>query len=723
MMHDALGNHISAVFKEYRPDSTEDQAKEFLANKELRKSVIAGWRQVSIHRTLSEKHLFWELFRIRSLNFHTLTQDIQAIEQLFESVDSGNPGSIGVREYVIVKDGDTILEFANGASEMHPILRFRVSSHFLAASSSLFAHIFSPQQGADAELDMVDDLPPPPTKHTCEDKTEVKVYRMPQFEANDNEALTILLDAAHMHKHAVPKDIDFPTFISIAEVCLRYRCLPVQIEFQVEYLWLRQWLEMAADGSPGRDGLLLITYVFGERELFKRLTKSVILNAVDDAEIQSKTLWPQLIRDKMKAIRSAKMEQISACGTNAISEYFRPPQDNTNRSAGVGSLAITTVPRCPRGSHLCDATNLGWLMLVYNEMRILPSIMNRTSFTDLPESPPRSLKEQLDCLRLMPSAPDVHSGVCDYAPAFRSAINDIYNSILGLDLDEIGSVLLPQKSAEAPKDSVSDSLKEPFELAPTAPTTPRPVVKTPISSYEHICLRILTHLDNIDDLNSAALIDKGFHHVYKRNEATLLRNAMRGERRRMSTISPRPIHEHIQSYGTLREKPLVEEVGEPKSLVIDTLLARRQNEVPPKEKQWGAEQHDVENRSDAHQNEQHNQDKRHEEQQDEELEGEELQDDDYDDMYGASPVRSPGTPDEPLMSHEDAMRFLYPDVPTSSSSRRGLHQNGVDDPNEKYLLGDVSHIEDKARMGEGYKHLRDEKDKTLGLGAYKSKPS
>ena len=663
-MHDVLRNHILAVFKEYRPTSTESQAKEFLANKELRKSVIARWRQISIHKTLSEKFLFWELFRIRSLNFHTLTQDILAIEQLFDVVDPVISESIGIREYVISKDGDAILEFANGASEVHPVLRFRVSSHFLAASSPLFSRIFLPQQETDAaELDMVDDLPPPPTKHTCEDKMEVKVYRMPQFEANDREALTILLDAAHNHKHQVPKEIDFPTFVSIAEVCLRYRCLPVQIEFQVEYLWLPQWIQMAGDESSGRDGLLLITYVFGARGLFTRLTKSVILNAMDDAEIESKTLWPQPIRDKIKAIRAAKMAQISACCTSAISEYFRPPQKSADESRSVGLLALTTVPRCPRRSHLCDATNLGWLMLVYNEMRVLPAIMSNTGFNDLPESPRRSLKEQLDCLRLMPSAPEVHSGVCDYAPAFRSAINDIYNSISGLILEEVGSVLLPQKPADSKEDLGSDQ---------SPPPTPPPET---LSSHESICLRILSHLDDIDDLNSAALIDRGFYAVYKKNEVSLLKNVMRGERKHPSTTKPLSVRGHLRKYDKLREKPGPQDLAESKSLATDNIRTTQNNEV-------------------------------------------------YHELYDTSPVLTPTTPDGIPMSHEAAIGYLYAGSNLASNmDRRGPRRKGADDPNEKYLLGEVSRIQDKTRMGEGDKQLREEKDKALGLGAYNPKPS
>jgi hypothetical protein len=38
--------------------------------------------------------------------------------------------------------------------------------------------------------------------------------------------------------------------------------------------------------------------------------------------------------------------------------------------------------------------------------------------------------------------------------------------------------------------------------------------------------------------------------------------------------------------------------------------------------------------------------------------------------------------------------------------------------NEKYLLVDVAHIEDKTRLGEYHKQLRDEKDRAFGIGEH-----
>jgi hypothetical protein len=497
---------------------------------------------------------------------------------------------------------------------------------------------------------------------------EVKVYRMPQIELNNHDSLTILLHAAHMHNQKVPREIAFPVFVSIAEVCLRYRCTS-PLELQVEYQWLPQWMHMAGDDqSP--DGLLLISYAFGLRGIFTRMSKTAILNAVDENQIQSKELWPQTVRDKINAIRSAKLAQIHECCTNAIEEYFKPPQEDTERKASVGSLILTTVPRCPRGSHLCDATNLGWLMLVYNELRVLPGIMKNVGFHDLPKSPRRSIKELVDCLRLMPSAPQVHSGVCDYAPAFRSAINDIYNSIQGLTLKDVSGKSGWALSKHAEEDHVSLEVHE----LPVPDQDEDQNATSTMSSHEAICLRILSHLDDEDDLAAAAMIDKGFYSAYKRNEAALLRNVMKAVRRRtMSMVTPE------------------------NAFARDAL---RRDIAPPSSWNVGSCQNGEASKY---------------------LRSDNITSTPPSDLYDVSPSYSPISENEPPMSAEEAHKILWPDSvlppPTKPDSR------SADLPverNEKYLMGDVAHIEDKARIQEDTKHLRDEKDAALGLGIYKT---
>ncbi|KAE8454417.1 hypothetical protein EG329_000039 [Mollisiaceae sp. DMI_Dod_QoI] len=672
---------LVATYKVYEPEATERQIDAFLNDKLLRKTLIVKWRDESIHRMKSEKLHFWEQYKIRSLNFDRLRLDLKAIEQLFSEAQEGEAPNMSIKEYVIEKTGDTILEFANAASQVHPILRFRVSSHLLAAASPLFSQFLSPQKPENPPLDMMSQLPPAPSRHTCKDGMEVKVYRMPQIELNKHDSLAILLHAAHMHIPKVPRQVDFPVFVSIAEVCLRYHCTS-PLELQVEYQWLPQWIHLIGDDNI--DGFLIISYAFGLRRIFTRMSKSAILNAVDEEEIRNKEHWPQAVREKIIATRAAKLAQVQECCTKAMGEYFRLPASTADRSSSVGSLQLTSLPRCPRNSHLCDATNLGWVMLVYNELQILPMIMKDVGFLHLPAAPKRSLKELVDCLRLMPSAPSVHSGVCDYAAAFRSDINDIYNSVQGLTLRDItgrnGWAL--SKHAGPTEGKTSDLARDLVELE--APLEyAKETKRSEALSNEDINLRILSHLDNMDDLNSAAMVDKTFYQAYKRNEASLLKNIMKAQRRKtMSQLcaDPPAIHQSSNGGDVWPSRPSVSiptSGAEHKSLATDkTKLSL----LTPSTR------------------------------------------DTLNDLYDTSPPFSPVTPavaDEVPMSEEEARKILWPDDEPIFSAKAPEVNGESLEPNEKFLLGDVSHIEDKARLFEDDKHLRDEKDQALGLGIHK----
>lgn len=707
MLND-IRSSLVATYKTYEPDASEQSVKMFLSDKIIRRHMTTKWRDISLHAMKSEKLLFWEQYKIRLKNFDRLQLDLQVVEKLLGVTEPDETDETMVQEIVIAKTGDTILEFATKVSEVQPMLRFRVSSHLLAESSRLFAQMLSPREGGiEPPNNMIGHLPKmPPSKYKCKDGTEVKLYRMPQIEPNKHNALTILLHAAHIHHSKVPREIELPVFVSIAEVCLKYQCTS-PLELQVEYRWLPQWIHMIADPNP--DGLLLISYTFGTRKIFTRMTKTAIMNATSDAEIQSKEIWPQVVRDRIKAIRAAKFAQIYQCCTNAIEEYFRPPSDTMSRKTSVGSLRLSTTPRCPKGDHACDAANLGWLMLVFNELRVLPSIMKSAGLHNLPSPPDRSLKELLDCFRLVPSAPtsQVHSGVCDYAPAFRNAIEDIYNSMSGLNFRDVtgrnGWAL--SKDAGSSDESDNDEDTSTFELeAPSQP--PRSLNGFGSASSEAVSLRILSHIDNIDDLSAAAMINHTFYDAYKRNEAFLLRHVMKADRRRtMSCGGPElaGLHSEIRRDVTERSRLHIPSSPSRERRQDDSLegqdFSPRTLNVP----QFGF------SASRDHQ---------------------------YDVSPLVSPLGTRSTVVTPPMSAEEAESILWgaasPSTESTAFESRRSSQvpptPGVTDRNEKFLglsgyhkstqrsskdLRCDSYVEDKARFPEDGKHMREEKDRIL----------
>lgn len=588
---------------------------------------------------------------------------------LLQGLDSGITPNRVVNEVTIALRGDTVLEFANAAMDWKPVLRFRVSSHMLAETSPIFAAMFSsrhagagrepPQDSSSSSSPEPgqDVLPPPPTPFVCSDGARALLYRMPQLELDRESSLTILLHAAHMHNDRVPRDVSFEQFVALAQASLRYRCTS-PLELFVEHRWLPQWVHKATDAMP--DGLVVVSYGFGLRRLFTRVTKTAILNLVDEAELEGKD-WPRGIKERIWAVRCAKMAQVYGTCARAVEEYLRPPRhaeateclvsdamegvtagsqsptpvgspprpvsgyaastpsifphgtsSMATTSSAVASLNNTlssprlfsTTPRCPKGSHWCDATNLGWLMLVYNELQILSTFLDPHTLSlgqhNTHPPPRRSLAQIVEALRGMngpPPHPDhLHRsfssggvGVCDPAPAFRAAINDVYNSVSGLTLFEIdgsrhgwalsrhhahepqvvlrvggvadnpavrreeqqpggavdeelaramGGLDLAEEEGEVTV-AIGREMSEAGEEEEEEERGPTPVGGGPAEEAlrdEGICLRILAGVDAFPDLHSAAVINRTVYAVYKQNELELMRNVVRADRRRTASL-------------------------------------------------------------------------------------------------------------------------------------------------------------------------------------------
>jgi hypothetical protein len=501
-------------------------------------------------------------YEIRFRNYERVKQELCDITDLLQTGESGiSPGRV-VQEIVISPRGDAILEFANIDAESEPVLRFHVSSFMLAETSPIFAGMFARHSGAMEAYDddITTQLPLPPTRYICKDGSEANLYRMPQLEHNRERSLEILLHAAHLHNDKVPREVSFEQFVAIAEVCLRYKCTS-PLELYVEHRWLPAWMHKATDDMP--DGLLVISYAFGLRQLFTRMSKTTILNIEDERELQEKP-WAQSIKDKIWAVRCAKMAQVQACCINAVQDYLRPPSQtavggsepiptpastmsldlrrNTSPSSVAPSLPIpsspvilTSSPRCPKGSHWCDATNLGWLMLVFGELQLLPTIMKPTVLSHLSyaqQPPRRSLAQVVDVLRTVASPPHpVHrGGVCDPAPAFRAAINDIYNSVSGLTLYDVSGRshgwALSRHRAGEPQAVLLRGLRR------MAASERGKISDLP----ESIRLRILCQVESAGDLLGAAMINSGFYDTFKKNELMLMRGIVCAGRRQTLMI-------------------------------------------------------------------------------------------------------------------------------------------------------------------------------------------
>lgn len=508
------------TYRQWEPESSPAMVEQLFRDKKFRSNAIQRMRNASISKTVSANLDFFPKYDIRFRDYDKLVADISDVRSLLQAGESGISPDRTIEEIIISQRGDAVLEFANKDSEANPVFRFRVSSHMLAETSPIFALMFNhavPREVVDVEA--ASNLPPTPSRYICKDGSEVVLFRMPQTELNVEKSFEILLHAAHMHNDVVPRDIAFDQFIAIAEACMRYQCTS-PLELSVEYRWLPQWVHKATEDMP--DGLLLISYAFGLRRLFTRMSKTAILNIADEKDLQSKS-WPQKIKDKVWAVRTAKIDQVYACCNNALQEYLRcpiattAPAPDTSNVLNTPGLAPTSSPRCPKGSHFCDAASLGWLMMLFNELHILPHIMRPATPSHHAPGPKRSLNQILDSLRFMASPPQAHRGVCDFAPAFRTAMNDIYNSVSGLTLFEISG-----KHGWALSKHKSVLPQAVFKIG-----APLPDAELAKRAREEVALTIMGHLDNLEDVYNAALINKSFFAAFKNNELAVMKGLIK----------------------------------------------------------------------------------------------------------------------------------------------------------------------------------------------------
>ncbi|KAL7947532.1 hypothetical protein V8C42DRAFT_318052 [Trichoderma barbatum] len=780
---------LTETYKSYERDATPDMLDLLFTSKKFRRDAVHRMRNASVTKILSADPQFFPRYEIRFRNYERVKLELRDVRKLLQAGESGISLGRVIEEFPIASRGDAVLEFANvgpDATGNEPALRFRVSSALLAETSPIFARLFSGHKSSyylhEAD-DIADQLPPPPVPYFCDDGSEVKLYRMPQQEFNQHGSLETLLHAAHMHNDKVPRDVTFEQFVSIAECSLRYKSTS-PLEMVVEHRWLPQWMHKGADDMP--DGLLIISYAFGLRQLFTRMSKSAVLNLADEKDLHSKP-WPKKIRDKIWAVRCAKVDQLYASCANTIQDYIRPPaQDSSSEEKQHISLSdldshlaspiqpamsLTSTPRCPKGNHWCDASNLGWMMLVFNELGLLPTIVQPSIMSHIPNARPlsKSLAQMMETLRSTPSPPaPLHPGsVCDPVPAFRAAIADIYNSVTGLTLFDIsgkshGWALSKHKMSE-PQLLLTAGLNR---------MAAHEKIHSVVSEFpEEIRLQILSEMEDLEDLQAAARINRAFYETYKRNELQIMRNILRADRMRWGGMGRYSMEdERAESKILKSESDMLKERGFGDG--ADAITLRSEDDD-------GLYDSDEDDESSVDPLTRHGSissqgGQVHTSDDDDDLDiltrdppppfqpkesnppppllpvaGVEGDNDGSDDDDTATPTTprqrafdpsdESATPsdqssllstediDEAPMTEEEALRILWPDhVVVSPPPQRGAVLPGVEGLREKFRVGDISFIEgleEKTLAKTETKQLRSEHDERVGLLKQDGRPS
>ncbi|KAI0201730.1 hypothetical protein F4808DRAFT_96572 [Astrocystis sublimbata] len=481
LLSDTLRSSLQETYNEYYDEATPEGFEKLCRDRNARPATIYHMRNASISKMMSADLDFFPRWDVRFRNYDEINKDLAKVKSLLGT--SGIPQSRTIIELPISSKGDVILEFANEESDDHPVLRFRVSSQCLRETPSpIFGHMFNAHFRAELDDDARRSLPPPPDRYVCTDGQEVDRYRMPQTELNAEGSFEILLHAAHNHNDEVPREVHFEKFVAIAETCLRYRCTS-PLELAVEHRWLPCWRNKATDDMLA--GVMLIAFVFGLAENFARLSRIVILTMPGpDSFMQGYPCWPRRVEEKIVAVRHAKFEQIYKQCRDSLNEYLCPaPRANPIPSSDDSHTNLLSGLRCPRGDRTCDAQNLGWYMKSLAELGLLSAVLSSPVLTSHPAattpSRSQSLLEIINRLSHITSPPQSqsHGGICDFAPAFRAAIMDIYHSVLGLTLFEVsgksgwalssdrGSRQGTQSGSHGGRQSSEETQEQLFEIA------------------------------------------------------------------------------------------------------------------------------------------------------------------------------------------------------------------------------------------------------------------
>ncbi|KAF6834257.1 hypothetical protein CPLU01_05068 [Colletotrichum plurivorum] len=667
----ALRASLAETYVGYEPAATPAMLESLFKDKEFRAAAIQGMRNARIEGRSSVKGFSRARYDVRFRNYDSAEKEWAEALRVLHLAESGIREGREVREVVISERGDAVLEFANlGREKEWPVVRFWVSEDVLAEASGFFARVFRGGGGKRGKMDdeeeeegMVRRVSS--SEYVCEDGRSVRIYRMPHLEDDRESSLSVLLHAAHLHNEHIPRAVSFDAFVAVARTCLRYECTS-PLEVVVEHRWLPAWIHKSSETMP--DGMLVISYAFGFRQLFARMSKTAVLNLLDWEEVKGKE-WPGRMKERIWGVREAKMGQVYGVCGGALGEYLRPPAEGGDSGTGVpaGDMPLTRTPRCPRGDHICDATNLGWLMLIFAELQLLPAVMNFTS-TDTQQLPRRSLAQLVEQLRKIPSPPHaVHrTAACDPAPLLRAAVNDVYNSVSGLTLHDVSGrahgwglsrhrsrtvQAVLQRGLRRMGEEKKENDKKKEEEWKRKKEEKEERGKKRGEMTDAVRLGILREVDTVEDLYAAALASRAFYKTFKYNEASLVGRFVRAQRRR-----------------TLMR------------LTSMDVVAGGEDKVPKSEgdaiRAEGAGSEDG---------------------RDEEL----------------PPSSDTGEGSEGGMTDEEARRVLWPEEQTWATTSEGIPEG--EGMREKFRVGDPAFREDKMLLGAEEKQLRQDRDRRVGL--------
>jgi hypothetical protein len=164
------------------------------------------------------------------------------------------------------------MEIALATSDID--ITYRVSSHQLCSSSPFFRAMLGPQSSF-AEASGLRRHQSSSATSTATDSNG-SLFRITAEEEHDPAALATVLYVLHGRAEHVPEFVAFENLLQIAIICDYYDCAVAMRP------WDETWMSSlrSLSSNPGYESWLFIAWVFGDQDIFGRMTQKFPKNGV-----------------------------------------------------------------------------------------------------------------------------------------------------------------------------------------------------------------------------------------------------------------------------------------------------------------------------------------------------------------------------------------------------------------------------------------------------------
>ncbi|KAF8542833.1 hypothetical protein BDD12DRAFT_875770 [Trichophaea hybrida] len=314
----------------------------------------------------------------------------------------------------VFEDGDMILD----ASAGYHSRRFKVSSHVLCAASNVFRAMFGPNGKFRESREL----------RTADASTEL--YVLP-IEEDDLDVLQIILMILHHKNSGVPKEIDFEKLVQVAVLSDKYD-LAVALRFTAS-AWRGRWrckVNRTMSGSdsladPGYENWLLVSWVFGEAEIFKRLSeilvRAAIINEYDMLDFEDDDL---IVPDSVWCGVATKRDAIF----DSIFKICKKRLEELEVGSEMGPLCLSYHPSRDL-REMCDAFQLTLLKRRLSKAGLLPEDFGRARLMSI-----NYLRDTFISMANQDGFLHSAHADCDASKILRDEVLNLINGIQGLEL-------------------------------------------------------------------------------------------------------------------------------------------------------------------------------------------------------------------------------------------------------------------------------------------------